>query len=113
MIDKEIFTKLIIDGSGDLTVRRYQDAQDIADRAGMLRDQPQHGADFHHKWSAPNTLVESMYNDYCGGGYKPMDQEFWEYMHKRMKDPQYSKFWTHNPSNPFFTGYTGDEHMDD
>ena len=107
VINKEVFTKLWIDGAGDLQVERTQDAQDIADRAEFLRDQPQFGADFHHRWSAPNTLVESMYKDYCGDTYKPMDQEFWEYMHKRMKDPAYSKFWTHNPSNPFFTGYNG------
>jgi hypothetical protein len=104
-MNKEVFTKFWIDSAGDLQVERTQDAQDIADRAAMLRDQPQFGADFHHRWSAPNTLVESFYKDYCGTGFKPMDQEFWEYMHKRMKDPQYSKFWTHN--NSFFTGYNG------
>ncbi len=104
----EVKTKLTLDPHGDLYVERWQDAQDIADRAAVLRDEPQFGKDFHHRWSAPNTLVEQMYNDYCGkGAAKPMDQEFWEYMHKRMKDPQYNKFWTHNPSNPFFTGYNG------
>ncbi len=48
-----------------------------------------------------------MYQDYCGQDSvpKPMNQEFWQYMHKRMKDPQYSKFWTKNPANPFFIGY--------
>ncbi len=119
MIDNEIFTKLHIDGEHKLFVERHQDAQDIADRASMLRDQTQHGADFHHKWSAPNTLVEQFYQDYCGqdGAPKPMNQEFWEYMHKRMRDPQYqkfwckdpeySKFWTSNPSNPFRLGYNG------
>lgn len=101
----EVTTKLTIDPSGALHVERWQDAQDIADRAALLRDQPQFGADFHHRWSAPNTLVETMYNDYCGGNFKPLDGEFWAYMHKRMKDPQYSKFWTHN--NSFFTGYNG------
>ncbi len=109
MIDKEVFTKLHIDGEQRLTVTRSQDGQDIADRAAMLRDQTQHGADFHHRWSAPNTLVEQFYQDYCGqdAAAKPMNEEFWAYMHKRMRDPAYSKFWTYNPSNPFFTGYNG------
>lgn len=106
----EIETHLALEGE-DLVVRRSQDAQDIADRAEYLRDQPQHGADFHHVWSLPNTLVENFYKEYCGDGHavaKPMDQSFWEWVHKKMKDPQYSKFWTHNPSNPFFTGFQGD-----
>ncbi len=105
-MDKEIFTKLHIDGEQRLFVERRQDGQDIADLAAHLRDQPQHGADFHHRWSLPAVLVEKFYNDYCGTSMdKPMNQEFWVWVHKQMKDPQYSKFWTHNPSNPFFTGY--------
>ena len=109
MIDKEIFTKLYLDGEQKLFVERWQDAQDIADNAAFLRDQPQFGADFHHRWSIPNILVEKFYQAYCGegGAAKPIDQEFWEWVHKQMKDPQYSTFWTHNPSNPFFSGYNG------
>lgn len=108
-IDNDIFTKLHIDSDNKLFVERWQDAQDIADHAAHLRDQPQHGADFHHKWSLPNTIVEKFYQEYCGVGTepKPMNQEFWEWVHKQMKDPQYSKFWTHNPSNPFRLGYNG------
>ena len=104
----EIKTKLTLDPHGDLYVERWQDAQDIADRAAILRDIPQHGADFHHRWSLPVVMVEKFYQDYCGKGEaKAMNQEFWQWVHKQMKDPQYSKFWTHNPSNPFFTGYNG------
>ncbi len=107
----EIDTHLALEGD-DLIVRRSQDAQDIADRAKMLREQPNRG-DFHHKWSIPNTLVETFYQEYCGmdhgvatGAVKAMNQEFWEYVHKRMKDPQYKIFWTHDPQNQFRVGYT-------
>lgn len=108
-IDKEVFTKLTMDGD-DLLVRRSQDVEDIVDHAKFLAEQPQHGADFHHRWSLPAVMVEDFYKRYCGADKaeaRPMDQNFWEWVHKQMKDPQYSKFWTHNPSNPFFVGYNG------
>src|SRR5258708_3347112 len=100
---EEIDTHLALEGD-DLIVRRSQDAQDIADRAKMLREQPNRG-DFHHKWSAPNTLIEKFYADYCGDGLKPMDQEFWQYADKRMRDPEYRVFWCHDPQNQFRVGY--------
>ncbi len=106
----EIETHLALEG-GDLTVHRSQDAQDIADRAKMLREQPNRG-DFHHKWSIPNALVEQFYNEYCGlsngvatGTVKPMNQEFWAWVHKKMKDPQYKVFWCHDSQNQFRVGY--------
>ena len=109
----EVETHLALEG-GDLIVHRSQDAQDIADRAKMLREQPNRG-DFHHKWSIPNTLVEQFYQEYCGidsrgkatGVAKEMNQEFWEYVHKRMKDPQYKVFWAHDSQNQFRVGYEG------
>ncbi len=103
----EVETHLAFEG-GDVIVSRTQDAQDIADRAKMLAEQPQHGADFHHKWSLPATQIEKFYQEYCGDGNapaKPMNQEFWEWVHKKMKDPQYRIFWTYDPAKPFFVGY--------
>ncbi len=106
MDNKEVDTHLALEGE-DLVVRRSQDAQDIADRAKMLRDQPNRG-DFHHKWSAPNILIEQFYQEYCGpeGAAKSMDQEFWQWVHRKMQDPQYKVFWTHDPQNQFRVGYT-------
>ncbi len=108
MTEKE--THLALEGD-DLVVRSYQDAEDIADRAKMLREQPQHG-DFHHRWSIPNTMVEEFYNEYCGvkngvaiGEPKPMNQEFWEWVHAKMKDPQYKVFWCHDPQYQFRVGF--------
>lgn len=103
----ESYTKVTLNPSGSVDVHRWQDAQDIADLAKHLADQPQFGADFHHRWSLPQTEVDNFFIKYNLGRAepKPMDQEFWEWVNIQMKDPQYSKFWTHNPSNPFFTGY--------
>ncbi len=109
---KETDTHLALEGD-DLVVRTFQDAQDIADRAKMLREQPNRG-DFHHKWSIPNTLVEQFFNEYCGidshsvatGLAKSMDQEFWQWVHQKMKDPQYKVFWCHDPQNQFRVGFT-------
>jgi hypothetical protein len=107
---REDETHLALEG-GDLVVRRYQDAQDIADRAKMLREQPNRG-DFHHRWSLPNTLVDAFYQEYCGNvpgnpaaNVRPMNQEFWEWVHKKMKDPQYRMFWCHDPQSQFRVGY--------
>lgn len=103
-------THVALEG-GDLVVRRFQDAQDIADRAQMLREQPQHG-DFHHRWSLPNVLVDQFYQEYCGsfaeGSIKPMNEEFWAWVHKKMKDPQYKVFWCHDPGFQFRVGYTNE-----
>ena len=110
-MSEEVLTKTRLNADGSVDILRWQDAEDIADRAKMLADQPQHGADFHHRWSLPATMVEKFYGEYCGDQYaeaKPMDQNFWEWVHKKMKDPQYSKFWTHNPSNPFRVAWTND-----
>ena len=98
----------------DIVVRSFQDAQDIADRAKMLREQPQHG-DFHHRWSIPNTLVDQFFQEYCGidhrgratGTVKNMDAEFWAWVHQKMKDPQYKVFWCHDPQHQGWIGYAG------
>ncbi len=110
MNEKE--THLALEGD-DLVVRTYQDAQDIADRAKMLREQPNRG-DFHHKWSIPNTLVDQFFQEYCGlsgsiatGASKLMDDEFWNWVHKKMQDPQYRVFWCHDPQYQFRVGYAG------
>jgi hypothetical protein len=103
----EVKTSIILDGD-TVVVRREQDAQDIADWAKVLAAQPQHGRDFHHKWSLPTTQVEKFYQEYCGDGAapaKPLDSEFWQWVHKKMKDPQYRIFWTYDPAKPFFMGY--------
>jgi len=103
-------THLTLEGD-DLVVRTYQDAQDIADRAKMLREQPQHG-DFHHVWSLPNTKIDEFFQEYCGiknglaiGPPKEMNDEFWQWVHAKMKDPQYKVFWCHDPGYQFRVGY--------
>jgi hypothetical protein len=100
----DVKTHLALEGD-DLIVNRVQDVEPIIDWAKMLAEQPQHGGDFHHKWSLPAVMVEKFYNEYCGAAYKPMNQEFWEWVNKKMKDPQYKKFWTYDTANPFHVGY--------
>jgi hypothetical protein len=100
-------TKLTMDRKGDLTVQTFQDVQINADWAAHCRDTQQHGKDLRHKWHLPNNMINKFYLDYAGpvGAPPPMNQEFWVYVDKRMNDPQYSKFRTDNPSNPFFLGH--------
>jgi hypothetical protein len=103
----EIQTRLDLNRNGDLTVRTVQDVQVNADWAQNLRETQVAGKDMRHKWHLPNNMVAQFYMDYAGldGTPPPMNQEFWAYVDKRMNDPQYSKFRTDNPSNPFFSGY--------
>ena len=101
---REDSTHVSLEGA-DLVVRRYQDSQDIADRAQMLREQPNRG-DLRHTWSAPNVLIDKFYQEYCGDGpAKQMDQDFWAFVNKNMKDPEYRMFWCHDSQNQFRVGY--------
>ena len=103
--DGDITTSIALEGD-DLVVRRSHDAQAIVDNIDMLKDQPQHGADFHHIWSLPSVEVENFYKRYCGDSFRPMDQNFWEWVNKQIKgNPDYKKFWTYNPSKPFWMAY--------
>ena len=102
-MSREDYTHLALEGE-DLVVRRYQDSQDIADRAKMLREQPQH-KDFHHVWSLPNVLVDQFYQEWCGDGIKPMDAEFWAWVNVKMKDPEYRVFWCHDQQHQYRVGY--------
>ena len=100
-------SRLDISRNGDLTVETFQDAQVNADWAANCRDTQQHGRDLRHKWHLPNNMVNKFYLEYAAGAsdIPPMNQEFWTYVDKRMNDPQFSKFRTDNPSNPFFIGH--------
>jgi hypothetical protein len=55
--------------------------------------------DFHHKWQAPNIMITKWYFEYTGGqfggAYKPMNQEFYEWVDKKiMSDPDLKAFRT-------------------
>ena len=91
--------------NGDVTVRTFQDAQVNADWASHCRDTQVHGKDLRHKWHLPTNIINKFYMDYAGPNLRPMNQEFWVYVDKQMNDPQYAKFRTDNPSNPFYLGY--------
>ena len=100
-----VITNLELNGE-DVTVRTYQDAQVNADWASYCRGVPQHGKDLRHKWHLPNNIINAFYLEYAGDGAPPpMNQEFWVWVDRKMADPQYSKFRTDDPSNPFFSGY--------
>lgn len=102
----EVQTHFEINRNGDLTVRRSQDAEDIAKWAKHNRETQKFGKDFRYKWSLPNTLIEKFYAEYAGPDLRPMNQEFWQWVDRaKMSDPQYKTFRTDDPSNPFFSGY--------
>src|SRR5690348_9081453 len=100
-----MLTKFYLSGD-DITVENVQDVEPSIDHAKLLRDQPQHGRDFQHKWHLPNVMINRFYLEYAGGeAAPPMNAEFWAFVDRKMKDPDYAKFRTDNPSNPFHLGY--------
>jgi len=99
-------TTFELNRNGDLTVRGYQDAEDIAKWAQHCRDTQKSGGDLRYKWSLPNNLVAKFYAEYAGPDLRPMNQEFWQWVDKsKMNDPQYKTFRTDDPGNPYFSGY--------
>ncbi len=96
---------------GDLVVRRFEDLQDTVDATAALRAEPQRG-DFRHVWHLDNIMVDKFFQEYCGmqdgravGSPKAMDQEFWDWVNKKMKDPEYAKFRTDNQASQLRVGY--------
>ncbi len=98
---------------GDLIVRRFKDLQDTVDATGLLRGQPQRG-DLRHVWHLDNIMIDKFYQMYCGidehsvthGADRPMNQEFWDWVNVKMKDPEYSKFRTDNQASQLRVGFT-------
>lgn len=104
--------KLILEDDR-LIVRRFEDLQDTVDATAALRAEPQRG-DFRHVWHLDDIMIDKFYQEYCGlkggvafGVAQPMNQEFWEWVNKKMKDPEYAKFRTDNQANQFRVGYAG------
>ncbi len=107
---KETETHLALEG-GDVVVRRFKDLQDTVDATAALRGEPQRG-DFRHVWHLDNIMVDKFFQEYCGlqggvasGAAKNMDQEFWNWVNKKMKDPEYAKFRTDSQANQLRVGY--------
>ena len=97
---------------GDLIVRRFKDLQDTVDATAALRDLPQRG-DFRHVWHLDKIMIDKFFQEYCGikngvavGAAREMDQEFWEWVNKKMKDPEYAKFRTDNQASQLRVGFT-------
>ena len=104
-------TDLSLD-NGNLIVRKFKDLQDHVDATKELRNHPQRG-DVRHVWSLDNIMVDKFFQEYCGlkggvavGADRQMDQEFWEWVNRKMKDPEYAKFRTDNQASQLRVGYT-------
>jgi len=100
----DIRRRLIIDDN-KLHVAMTGDAEDLARHLHEVRSLPQRG-DFRHKWSLDNVMVNKFYSDYCGhGAPRPMDQEFWDYVDKKMENPEYAVFRADDPANAYRLGW--------
>lgn len=100
-------TRLHFSADGSFTAETVQDVEDIIENNKVLREQTTHGRDFRHKWNLPAVMVHKFYNEYNEGlsETRPMNQEFWLWVDRKLNDPDLAKFRTSNPSNPFRLGY--------
>ena len=93
----------------DPTERAYhfiveQDVQPILENNHALRAADGKRGDFRHKWNLPNVMVAKSYNEYTLGEMRPMNDDFWRFVDKRiMGDPDFAKFKT--ASYSFSMGY--------
>lgn len=102
----QIVTRPHLDADGSITFERSQDVEDIIEHNKTLRSMPQKSDWGRHKWNLPNVIVEQLYKAYNGDEFpKPMNQEFWAFVDRKMDDPDYRAFRVDNPSNPFFIGH--------
>ncbi len=102
---------------GDLVVRHFRDLQDTVDATAALRDMPQRG-DLRHVWHLDNIMVDKFFQEYCGikdgmamGAPRKMNQEFWDWVNKKMKDPEYAKFRTDSQASQLRVGYAPDKKL--
>jgi len=103
----EVATRLHFDSDGSMTVETVQDVEDILEHNKTLRSMPQRSDWGRHKWSAPNVIVEKLFNEFNKDCVppRPMSTEFWVFVDKKMDDPDYKAFRVDDPANPFFIGY--------
>lgn len=81
-----------------------QDIEPILEENKFRREENGRG-DFRHKWNLPTVMIHKFYYEYTAGEWRPMDNEFWLWVDKKLNDPDYAYFKTSNPSNPFHIGY--------
>ncbi len=87
-------------------ITSVQDVEPYLEENKRRRESNTVGQDWKHKWHLPNVLVEKFYSEYTGGTFKPMNEEFYVWVDKKiMSDPDLSKFRTNDPANPFHLGY--------
>ena len=103
----ELLTSFKYHASDDaLHIVNTQDVEPYLEENKRRRESNTTGQDWKHKWGLPNVFVERFYSEYTGGTYRPMNQEFWVWVDKKlMSDPDLSKFKTNDPTNSFRIGY--------
>jgi hypothetical protein len=96
--------RLYIDGD-KVHIAMKGDAEDLAKEIHERRALPQRG-DFREKWALDTVMINKFYSDYCGhGAPRPMDQEFWSWVDRKMSQPEYSVFRLDDPANAYRLGW--------
>ena len=93
---------------GNLTVRTFQDVEDIIERNKRLRAEPQKSDWGRHTASIPNNIYLRWLNEEWARGnvsLKPYGKEMAEITARKLRDPDWAYLRTDNPSNPFHVGW--------
>ena len=109
VVTEEIQTKFHIDrATGEITINRVQDVEDILERAKEMCKNFTPGGDTRPKWTLSNVQIEKFYLEWCKDKLPPpeMNQDFWKWVDKRvMSDPDYAYCRTSNKASAFFSGF--------
>lgn len=103
----DLLTSFKYNASDDtLHIVNTQDVEPYLEENKLRREANTVGKDWKHKWHLPNVLVEKFYLEYTGGTFKPMNNEFWHWVDRKiMTDADLAYFRTNNSSNPFWIGH--------
>ena len=89
-----------------LVIVNTQDVEPYLEENKLRREARTVGKDWKHKWHLPNVFIEKFFLEYTGGVFRPMNEEFYRWVDKKvMSDPDLSKFRTNDPTQQFFMGY--------
>jgi hypothetical protein len=91
------------------TFETIQDVEPILDNNAALRSDGHGGDGWRHVADIPNVVYQQWFNEYNAGRAKPdlniFSHEFNEFVKRKLRDPNWSKLLTYDPTQSFSMGW--------